>query len=129
MSTTRFSCIGECRAIIGRADRASPNTLLTHPLVSPINNGSLGGLCPMYFSAGGAELLRDEIIYTAHKAANPTQYPPSEITLEEFPDQRKFIDKYPPTYMELQVFEGACHVATTLAWTRSAKQIFRGTAK
>ncbi|CAK9780415.1 alpha/beta-hydrolase [Cutaneotrichosporon oleaginosum] len=105
-----------------------PNTLLTHPLVSPINNGSLGGLCPLYISAGGAELLRDEIIYIAHKAAHPTQYPPSELTLAEYPNEAALVDKYPPTHVELQVFEGACHVATTLAWTRSAKHIFRGTA-
>lgn len=39
------------------------------------------------------------------------------------------ITKYPPTKVVLQVFEGACHVATTLAWTRSAKHIFRGAAE
>ncbi|GMK53465.1 hypothetical protein CspeluHIS016_0100510 [Cutaneotrichosporon spelunceum] len=105
-----------------------PNTLLTHPLVSPINNGSLGGLCPLYISAGGAEVLRDEIIYVAHKASHPTQYAPAEATLAEYPNEAALVDKYPPTYVELQVFEGACHVATTLAWTRSAKHIFRGTA-
>ncbi|BEI91097.1 uncharacterized protein CcaverHIS019_0311670 [Cutaneotrichosporon cavernicola] len=105
-----------------------PNTLITHPLVSPINNGSLGGLCPLYISVGGAELLRDEIIYVAHKASHPTLYPPSEATLAEYPNEAALVDKYPPTYVEMQVFEGACHVATTLAWTRSAKQIFRGTA-
>lgn len=73
--------------------------------------------------------MRDEIIYVAHKAANPAAYPPSEATLAEYPDQVELIDAYPPTYVELQVFEGACHVATTLAWTRSAKHIFRGAAK
>lgn len=25
----------------------SPNNLLSHPLVSPVNLGSLGGLCPL----------------------------------------------------------------------------------
>lgn len=105
-----------------------PNTLLTHPLVSTINNGSLGGLCPLYITGGSAELLRDEVTYIAHKAANPQQYLPSPVTLEEYPEQAALVDKYPPTRVHLQIFEGACHVATTLAWTRSAKHIFRGTA-
>ncbi|KAL1413170.1 hypothetical protein Q8F55_000920 [Vanrija albida] len=104
------------------------NTLLTHPLVSIVNAGSLGGLCPLYFSAGGAELLRDEIIYLAHKAANPTQFPPSSHTLKEYPHLAAQVDKYPPTHVVLQVFEGACHVAPTLAWTRTARLIFRGGA-
>ncbi|TXT16021.1 hypothetical protein VHUM_00524 [Vanrija humicola] len=104
------------------------NTLITHPLVSIINSGSLGGLCPLYFSAGGAELLRDEIIYLAHKAANPSKYPPSRHTLAEYPNLADQIDKYPPTHVVLQVFEGACHVAPTLAWTRTARLIFRGGA-
>lgn len=29
------------------ANTVSPNNLLTHPLVSPVNLGSLGGLCPL----------------------------------------------------------------------------------
>lgn len=33
---------------ISRFTDISPNSLLTHPLVSPINQGSLGGLCPLY---------------------------------------------------------------------------------
>lgn len=69
------------------------------------------------------------MIYVAHKAADPPAYPPSPETLAEYPEQAPLVDAYPPTKVHLQVFEGACHVATTLAWTRSAKYIFRGTAK
>jgi len=39
------------------------NSLLNHPLVSPIT-GYLGGLPPLLFIAGDEEVLRDEIIYT-----------------------------------------------------------------
>ena len=39
------------------------NSLLTHPLVSPIT-GYLGGLPPLLFIAGDGEVLRDEVIYT-----------------------------------------------------------------
>ena len=38
------------------------NSLLSHPLVSPINS-YLGGLPPLLFVAGDKEVLRDEIIY------------------------------------------------------------------
>lgn len=119
----------------------SPNTLLTHPAVSPINSGSLGGLCPLYIvsanhqipflqqNAGSAEVIRDEVFLTAYKAADPAKYPPAAATLAEYPEQAALVNAYPPTKVVLQVFEGACHVATTLAWTRTAKHEFRGVAE
>ena len=39
------------------------NHLLSHPLVSPCN-AYLGGLPPLFFTAGDNEVLRDEIIHT-----------------------------------------------------------------
>ncbi|KAL7423676.1 hypothetical protein Q5752_001258 [Cryptotrichosporon argae] len=105
-----------------------PNNLLTHPLVSPVNAGSLGGLCPLFIMAGGGELLRDEIIYLAHKAADPITYRPSDLLLEQYPDQAGMIKKYKPTKVHLQVFEGCCHVAPTLSWTRGAKYMYRAAA-
>lgn len=37
-----------CHATWNEAsDAFSPNNMLTHPLVSPVNVGSLGGLCPL----------------------------------------------------------------------------------
>lgn len=39
-----------------------PNSLLVHPLVSPVL-GYLGGLPPLFIIAGEKEVLRDEIIY------------------------------------------------------------------
>ena len=38
------------------------NRLLSHPLVSFVNQGSLGGLCPTYVTGGSGELLTDEQI-------------------------------------------------------------------
>jgi acetyl esterase/lipase len=40
----------------------APNSLLSHPLISPINS-YLGGLPPLLFIAGDKEVLRDEIIF------------------------------------------------------------------
>ncbi|BGO89928.1 hypothetical protein NBRC10512_006437 [Rhodotorula toruloides] len=105
------------------------NRLLDHPLVSPVNQGSLGGLPPLYVCCGGSELLHDEIIYIAHKAANPTSYPPAQRIFTQYPSQRKHYDThYPPTKVQLQVFDGGCHVATTLSITSLAKYMFRGVA-
>lgn len=79
------------------------NALLNHPLVSPVNQGSLGGLCPLYINCGDAELLRDEIIHVAHKAADSAKYPPAQSTLEAYPSQRKALERnYPPTLVQLQ---------------------------
>ncbi|KIR56537.1 lipase/esterase [Cryptococcus gattii Ru294] len=105
-----------------------PNNLLTHPLVSPVNQGSLGGLCPLLILGGGGELLRDEITYTAFKAADPVKYPPSSITLSQYPDQASKIAKYKPTKVHLQIYEGGCHVVPTLSWTKSAKYMYRACA-
>lgn len=86
------------------------NDMLTHPLVSPVNQRSLAGLCPLLVLSGGGELLRDEQVYMAHKAAFPHAF--------GAPD-----DLRPPTRVWLQVFARACHVVPTLAWTRPAKMV------
>ncbi|CAE6424522.1 unnamed protein product [Rhizoctonia solani] len=61
--------------------RSQIQVQLTHPLVSPVLHGSLGGLCPLYIVAGNGEVLRDEIIYMAHRASNPTAFPLREELL------------------------------------------------
>lgn len=48
---------------------------LTHSLVSPILASSLGNLCPLYIIVGDKEVLRDEGVYFAHRAADPSRYP------------------------------------------------------
>ncbi|KAF2092539.1 alpha/beta-hydrolase [Rhizodiscina lignyota] len=107
----------------------APNHLLTHPLVSPILNPSLGGLPPLLIQAGGGELLCDEQIYLAHKAANPLAYLPSEAMLVlTDPDGTKR-KRYEPTDVQLQVWDDLCHVAHTLSWTRPAKYMYRAVAQ
>lgn len=105
------------------------NQLLSHPLVSPVLSPSLGGLPPLLILTGGGELLRDEQIYLAHKAANPSGYPPSEAFLDEHPECRDTINKYKPTDVQLQVWDDLCHVAPTLSFTRPAKYMFRSVSQ
>ena len=105
------------------------NQLISHPLVSPILSPSLGGLPPLLILTGGGELLRDEQIYLAHKAANPSKYPPGEAYLDEHPEARTLIRKYKPTDVQLQVWDDLCHVATTLSFTRPAKYMYRSIAQ
>ncbi|KAJ5172024.1 hypothetical protein N7492_004617 [Penicillium capsulatum] len=101
------------------------NQLISHPLVSPILQPSLGGLPPLQILSGGGEMLRDEHFYIAHKAANPTAYPPSEVYMDEYDPDREILNKYKPTYVQLQVWDNLCHVAPTLSFTRPAKYMFR----
>lgn len=107
----------------------APNHILTHPLVSPVLQPTLGGLPPLLIQTGGGELLRDEQIYIAHKAAQPLAYipPPSNNqTAQEIEDQ---VANYRPTYVQLQVWDDLCHVCPTLSFTRPAKHMYRSIAQ
>ncbi|KAJ5651427.1 uncharacterized protein N7484_005150 [Penicillium longicatenatum] len=101
------------------------NQLISHPLVSPVLQSSLGGLPPLQILSGGGEMLRDEQFYIAHKAANPTAYPPGDVYLDEYDPEREILHKYEPTYVQFQVWDDLCHVAPTLSFTRPAKYMFR----
>lgn len=105
------------------------NQLISHPLVSPVLQPSLGGLPPLLILTGGGELLRDEQIYLAHKAANPTKYAPGEAYLDEYPEARDIVEKWKPTDVQLQVWDDLCHVAPTLSFTRPAKYMYRSIAQ
>ncbi|GES64373.1 lipase/esterase family protein [Aspergillus terreus] len=105
------------------------NQLLSHPLVSPALQPSLGGLPPLQVLVGGGEMLRDEQFYVAHKAADPTAYPPSDELLDEYDPTRETLNKYPGTHVQLQVWEGLCHVAPTLSFTPPAKYMYRSIAQ
>ncbi|KAL8790950.1 MAG: hypothetical protein Q9213_000375 [Squamulea squamosa] len=105
------------------------NRLISHPLVSPVLQPSLGGLPPLLILTGGGEMLRDEQIYLAHKAANPAMYPPGEAYMSEYPDAADLIAKYKPTDVQLQVWDDLCHVAPTLSFTRPAKYMYRSIAQ
>ncbi|KAI4166838.1 MAG: hypothetical protein LQ343_007716 [Gyalolechia ehrenbergii] len=105
------------------------NQLIAHPLVSPVLQPSLGGLPPMLILTGGGEVLRDEQIYLAHKAADPAKYPPSEAYMNEHPDAADIVHKWKPTDVQLQVWDDLCHVAPTLSFTRPAKFMYRSIAQ
>ena len=105
------------------------NTLLKHPLVSPVL-AYLGGLPPLFVIASDREALRDEIIYTsvnltavrrclgtlslmsasdsAHRAADPSKYPVSEGTTRLYPALAGVEGRMRPTTVHLQVYDGAC---------------------
>lgn len=105
------------------------NQLISHPLVSSVLQPSLGGLPPLLILTGGGEMLRDEQIYLAHKAANPAKYPPGESYMDEYPGAADIIAKYKPTDVQLQVWDDLCHVAPTLSFTRPAKFMYRSIAQ
>jgi acetyl esterase/lipase len=105
------------------------NELLAHPLVSPVQQPSLGGLPPLLIQVGGGELLRDEQIYLAHKAADPKNFPPCDAILDDYDPRRMTLKRYPPTNVQLQVWEDLCHVPQTLSFTRPAKHMYRSVAQ
>ena len=105
------------------------NQLIDHPLVSPVLQPSLGGLPPLLILTGGGELLKDEQIYLAYKAANPRKFQPSESHLSKYPQARETLDKHNPTDVQLQVWADLCHVAPTLSFTRPAKYMYRSVAQ
>ena len=105
------------------------NHLLTHPLVSPALQPSLGGLPPLLIQTGGGELLRDEQIYLAHKAAHPEAYLPPPSNNQTAQEIEAQASRYKPTHVQLQVWDDLCHVAPTLSFTRPAKHMYRSIAQ
>ncbi|KAI0443448.1 hypothetical protein F4803DRAFT_514768 [Xylaria telfairii] len=103
------------------------NELLSHPLVSPIMQPSLGGLPPLLIMTGGGEILRDEQIYLAHKCADPEKYLPGDIHMTEA--AREQVSRFKPTDVQLQIWDDLCHVAPTLSFTRPAKYMYRSIAQ
>ncbi|KAK0191165.1 alpha/beta-hydrolase [Armillaria mellea] len=103
---------------------------LTHPSVSPVLQGSLGNLPPLYILAGDGEVLRDEIIYLAHRAACPSEYPVRDGVTKDSTRQSSNSKNFTtPTKVHLQVFDGMCHVLTVFSFTDSAKYAYRSIAE
>ena len=93
---------------------------LTHPLVSPLLQASLGNLCPLYILAGDAEVLVDEVMYLAHKAAYPASYPLREGAMMGSKRQQENAKKFTtPTNVHLQIYDGMPHVLTVFGYTDS----------
>ncbi|KAJ4376389.1 hypothetical protein N0V83_001672 [Neocucurbitaria cava] len=107
----------------------APNHLLTHPLVSPALQPTLGGLPPLLIQTGGGELLRDEQIYIAHKAAQPLAYLPPPSNNQTAESIQAQAARYRPTNVQLQVWDDLCHVCPTLSFTRPAKYMYRSIAQ
>ncbi|RXK39917.1 hypothetical protein M231_02851 [Tremella mesenterica] len=103
------------------------NAQLCHPWVSPVL-GYMGGLPPLYICCGQNEVLRDEIIYLAHKAANPSAYPIRPDVRAMLPSLIDIESKHPPTNVHLQVYDGACHDLPLFSMTKSARGVFRAIA-
>ncbi|KAF8318192.1 alpha/beta-hydrolase [Clavulina sp. PMI_390] len=91
------------------------NHQMDHPLISPAL-GYLGGLPPLLIIASDKEVLRDEIVFVAHKAANPSKYPVKEEARNLQPHLRGIEEKYGPTNVHLQIYDaiaGFCRHVTS----------------
>ncbi|KAH7909353.1 hypothetical protein BJ138DRAFT_1010974 [Hygrophoropsis aurantiaca] len=104
------------------------NSLLGHPLVSPALS-YLGGLPPLFFIASENEVLRDEIVYAAHKAANPSRFPVSKEIQELYPPLAGIEERLKPTSVHLQIYDDTAHVLPVLfAFTTPGKYCYRAIA-
>ncbi|KAI0997453.1 hypothetical protein K3495_g10732 [Podosphaera aphanis] len=101
------------------------NHLLLHPLVSSVLQPTLGGLPPLLITVGGGEILRDEQIYLAHKAANPLKYLPADLDEKD----REELMNFEPTDVQLQVWDDLCHALPALTFAPSAKFIYKSIAQ
>ncbi|KAJ3835656.1 hypothetical protein F5878DRAFT_542785 [Lentinula raphanica] len=121
---------GEILSIQQQIQLYTTNALLGHPLVSPAL-GYLGGLPPLLVIVSDKEVLRDEGIYLAHKAAHPEQFPIRDATRALYPAldgiEERFQGK--PTPVHLQVYDDTAHVLPVLfSFTTPAKYCFRAMA-
>ncbi|KAJ7935116.1 hypothetical protein B0H13DRAFT_1949785 [Mycena leptocephala] len=104
------------------------NSLIVHPLISGALS-YLGGLPPLLIIASDKEVLRDEIIYTAHKAANPEKYPLKEEIRAMYPPLDGIEKKFGPTKVHLQVYDDTAHALPVLfSFTTPGKFCFRAIA-
>jgi hypothetical protein len=69
-----------------------------------------------------------QIPFSAHKAANPEQYPIREAIKDLLPNLKDCEGKYPPTKVHVQVYDGTCHVLPMLSFTEPAKHCYRAIA-
>ncbi|GAA5946989.1 hypothetical protein JCM3765_002103 [Sporobolomyces pararoseus] len=104
------------------------NDQLVHPFVSPAFAPSLGGLPPLYIMCGDKEVLRDEAIFMAHRAAHPEKYPVRKGILEANPARTEKGKQYPPTKVHLQIYDDACHDLPLFSFTDTAKYCYRAIA-
>ncbi|CDZ97386.1 Arylacetamide deacetylase [Phaffia rhodozyma] len=118
---------GKKHHIRGQIQQYATNAQLPHPFISPAF-AYLGGLCPLLVIASDKELLRDEILYVAHKAADPKAYPIPPHVERMLPSLDGIQDRYGPTKVHLQVYDEVCHVLPIYSMTTPAKYCFRSIA-
>ncbi|BGP52936.1 hypothetical protein JCM8202v2_000493 [Rhodotorula sphaerocarpa] len=104
------------------------NAQLVYPFVSPLWQPSLGGLPPLYIMGGDKEVLRDEIIYLAHRAAHPDRYPVRRAILDQNLRRTARATEFPPTKVHLQIYDGICHDLPLFSFTGPAKYCYRAMA-
>ncbi|KAL1678968.1 hypothetical protein EV122DRAFT_210830 [Schizophyllum commune] len=104
------------------------NSLIGHPLVSPALS-YLGGLPPLLFIVSDKEVLRDEDIYTAHKAAYPERFPVRQEAKDLYPTLNGIEERFGRTPVHLQVYDDTAHILPILfPFTTPAKFCFRAIA-
>ncbi|KAL6305246.1 hypothetical protein BKA93DRAFT_825271 [Sparassis latifolia] len=119
---------GQVLTVHDQVHMYTTNDLLVHPLVSPALS-YLGGLPPLLVIASEKEVLRDEIIYSAHKAAYPSRYHVNEEARKLYPPLKNIEQRFGPTKVHLQVYDDAAHTLPVLfSFTTPAKYCFRAIA-
>lgn len=116
---------GQPYTITDQINLYAPNTMLPLPMASPVYAATLGGFCPCQVIVGGGELLRDEQLFLAHKMASPAEFPLPEAVRERNSEDPGHVDKFPPTQVELLVFDDGPHAAPTLGHIDIAKHQYR----
>ncbi|KAJ7594874.1 Alpha/Beta hydrolase protein [Mycena floridula] len=119
---------GEILSIDQQVHLYVQNSLLVHPLVSPAVS-YLGGLPPLLIIAGDKEVLRDEVIYLAHKAAYPDRFSVREEARALYPALNGIESRFKATPVHLQVYDDAPHVLPVLfSFSTPAKYCHRAIA-
>ncbi|OJA08539.1 hypothetical protein AZE42_02455, partial [Rhizopogon vesiculosus] len=119
---------GEILIIEEQVHLYTQNSLIGHPLISSAFS-YLGGLPPLFFIASDKEVLRDEIIYTAHKAADPSGFPLKDEARSLYPPLKGIEARHGPTAVHLQVYDDTAHVLPVLfSFTTPGKFCYRAIA-
>lgn len=100
-------------------------TELTYPYVSPILQPSLGGLPDLLIIAGDKEVLRDEILYTAHRAARPGKYPLRQALREANRERTTLSESYKATRVHVQCYDDMPHDLVLFSMAGPAKYAYR----
>lgn len=116
---------GEELAVDRQVHLYTQNSLMGHPLVSPALS-YLGGLPPLLFIVSDKEVLRDEDVYAAHKAAYPERFPVRQETKDLYPPLKDIEKRCGRTQVHLQVYDDTAHILPILfPFTTPAKFCFR----